>query len=478
MKQKLILLAALVFILLSTPLFAEFVFLTNGAIIEGKIIKDGDDTITIRTNDRKTVEIRRNTIMRILYTDLYMGKIFVNKIDGTVLEVYMVDENKDTFTFRKDLFKPEEFTLRRDEVLYTVRTNPVALKGVVDKQTVRIDWKAPYISVKKYRVYINSGDGYKLYSETSSAKETLRKLKSNTNYFIKVTAIGKDGVETQPSNEIKVLTPNIPPDAPVKLKAAKKVDDKNKKMDVTLSWETPADIDGKIKSYNIYQKGNPEIFISKKNEIEIKNLDPGKAYTFNVTAVDDHKDESKKSRRVKIAGYDYKGYDLTILPAFILPFGTFKEIHDFGAGVTVSGVRENTFIKNLDIGVDTGYWQYKGADFDKLEITYSIMLPFCVTAGYRFNFFSSLYVIPHIAIGGSLNYIIYDGEPDVFIKDDSYLEEKSAVSFEPMLLAGASFEYDVSKKIYAAARADFGMITETGGLMFFAAMGIGCGYRF
>lgn len=106
MKLK-ILIPALVILAAAIQLHAESVFINDGSIIQGSIVSDTTDTITIYTTQKKTIEIQRSRIMRILYTELYMGKIFVNLIDGSVLQVYMVDENRDTFTFRKDLYKPE-----------------------------------------------------------------------------------------------------------------------------------------------------------------------------------------------------------------------------------------------------------------------------------------------------------------------------------------------------------------------------------
>ena len=57
-----------------------------------------------------------------------------------------------------------------------------------------------------------------------------------------------------PSNEIKITTPNIPPDAPERIKITKKVEEKSNKMSVNLTWDNSSDIDGKIKSYRVYQK--------------------------------------------------------------------------------------------------------------------------------------------------------------------------------------------------------------------------------
>lgn len=299
MKLK-IFLTALAILAAGIQLHAESVFIKDGSIIQGSIVSDTADTITMYTTEKKTVTIQRSRIMRILYTELYMGKIFVNLIDGSVIEVYMVDENRDTFTFRKDLYKPEELVVKREDVLFTTRTNPVGLKGEADRDSISIDWRPPYTAVKHYRVYIKSDGQYKLYSEPSGKSETLKGLKSNTEYKIKVTAMGKDGVESTPSNEITIKTLNMPPDPPEKIKIARKVDKDGKTMNVILSWDTSTDIDGKIKSYKIHRMDNDEVYTSNKPEYEVKNLNPQLIYSFRISSIDDSGAESVLSDTVKI----------------------------------------------------------------------------------------------------------------------------------------------------------------------------------
>lgn len=48
------------------PLKAEFVFLKDGSIVEGAIISDAANSVTLRQSDKKIKQIPRNDIMRIL----------------------------------------------------------------------------------------------------------------------------------------------------------------------------------------------------------------------------------------------------------------------------------------------------------------------------------------------------------------------------------------------------------------------------
>ncbi len=475
MKLK-ILIPALVILAAAIQLHAESVFINDGSIIQGSIVSDTTDTITIYTTQKKTIEIQRSRIMRILYTELYMGKIFVNLIDGSVLQVYMVDENRDTFTFRKDLYKPEEMVVKREDVLFTTRTNPVGLKGEAKKDSISIDWKPPYTAVKHYRVYIKSNGQYKLYSEPSGKNETLNGLKSNTEYKIRVTAMGKDGVESTPSNEIIIKTLNVPPDPPEKMKVTRKLNKDGKTMSAILSWDNSADIDGKIKSYKIYQKDKTDPYTTAKPEYEVKNLDAETVYFFNITAIDNDGGESDQSRRVST--YDYKGYNIAIKPDYIIPMGKFSNVHEFGLGALLQVTLENVFIDDLSFGAETGYWQFQGVETDSTTVSASFMMPLVATASYRLNLFDEFYAVPELALGVSFNYMNYESEVDLYTGYAIAREKKTVWSVEPLVLAGLSFEFNISHRVYATAGCDFGMLVELSGIIPFVTVSAGAGIKF
>lgn len=475
MKLK-IFLTALAILTAAMQLNAESVFLKDGSIIQGSIVSDTADTITMYTTEKKTVEIQRSRIMRILYTELYMGKIFVNLIDGSVIQVYMVDENRDTFTFRKDLYKPEEMVVKREDVLFTTRTNPVGLTGKASDDTISISWKPPYTAVSRYRVYIKSRDEYKLYSEPVETSAYLSGLKSNTVYKIKVTAISREGIESTPSNEITVKTLNIPPDPPEKIKVKRKVDKAGKKMSALITWESSHDVDGKIKSYKIYRKDTDDVETTSRKEYEVKNLDPETVYFFNITALDNDGSESDKSRRVST--YDYRGYNLVVRPDYIFPLGRFSDVHEYGFGALVQGTMENVLIDDLSFGVETGYWQFEGVTTYSTSVNTSFMIPILLTASYRFNLIDELYVKPEIAAGMSFNFMDYESEVDLYTGYAIARENKTVWSIEPLVLAGFSFEYNITHRVYAIAGCDGGMLIETGGIIPFIKAGAGVGIKF
>ncbi len=192
------------------PLFAEFIFLKDGSIIEGQIVTDAADYITLRDKDQKQQKIKRDSIMRILYTKLKMGKIYIQKRDGEGIVAYMVDEDQESYTFRKDLYKPEEFTLSRADVLFIAEKNPSGLKvdGVVWTDSVSLVWLPPYDEVKKYNVYIkkDKAEKYELAGTTKKKYIKLEDLTPRTTYYIIVTSVDLSDYESPPSNELVIKT--------------------------------------------------------------------------------------------------------------------------------------------------------------------------------------------------------------------------------------------------------------------------------
>jgi hypothetical protein len=132
---------ALAVILAGTaPVFAEYVFKKDGGIVQGRIVRDQAQSIDVRTADGTTESISRADILRIVYTELYLGKVYARLTSGEVVEGYQVYENRDGFFFRKVLTSPEEMVLPRNRVLFIVRTNPTDLSGRADTRSILVKW--------------------------------------------------------------------------------------------------------------------------------------------------------------------------------------------------------------------------------------------------------------------------------------------------------------------------------------------------
>ncbi len=475
MKQliKITIISIFFLFVLLPVLRAEYVFLKDGSILKCKIESETAASINVRLADGKQMVINPKNVMRVLYTELYMGKIFINKTDGTVIEAYMVDEDQTTYTFRKDLNKPQEFTLKRDEVLFTTRKNPSGLTGTAKSDTIMISWKPPYNPVKEYNIYFKSGNEYKVHGQTTALNYILKGLKSNTLYAIKVTAVDKEGYESLPSNEIKVTTLNIVPKPPAGVRTSVITESGGKTMTAKLTWKAGFDADGSIKAYHIYQKtekGFVSAGSSSNTEYEVRNLDAGRNYYFTVRSVDDKNDESEDSRLVNTL--QLKGYDISIKPCLIFPFGKFKDINKIGYGALISGIKRDILLKGTELGFAFGYWNFSGAEND---IEKSYMMPLVLTAGYRFEILYSFYIAPEISMGFSYNSISYKW------KSPSYTgtkDKKSKKSMEPIAMAGFSVSYDFADRWTIGAGASYGFIYEKDGSMQFAEASLSVVMRF
>ena len=222
---------------------AEYIFKKDGPIIEGKIISEVGTSITIMTPDKKRQVIQRKDIMRVLYTSLYMGKVFVRMTTGETQEGYVVDEDRDNYFVRKNIDKPEEMKIPRAKVMFIARSNPTDLVGTATHHEISLKWSAPYIPGKKYQVYLkapNEKEFSKL-TQVSGTSYTLSKLKSNSTFRIYITSIDGEGVESLPSEQIEVTTLNIPPSEPGNILKELISNIDPKKAGIRLSWDASQD---------------------------------------------------------------------------------------------------------------------------------------------------------------------------------------------------------------------------------------------
>jgi hypothetical protein len=103
-------------ILLCAPLFAESVFLNDGTITEGRIVKETDTGLVLRISNGLDVTIPRNRVLRVVYHNHYKKTVEVQKSDGTKVKGFIVDENKDDYIMRTVLDSPTEITIKKNEV--------------------------------------------------------------------------------------------------------------------------------------------------------------------------------------------------------------------------------------------------------------------------------------------------------------------------------------------------------------------------
>jgi hypothetical protein len=139
------------------PLQAEYIFLKDGSIHKGNITGDSADSIAIVDATKKRLTFRRSEIHRILYTELTMGKMLVQKKNGESFTAYMVDEDRESYTFRNELYRNIEFKVPRLDVLFLAERNPSGLNGEAGTDRIRLSWYHPYDKMERYNIYAKRG---------------------------------------------------------------------------------------------------------------------------------------------------------------------------------------------------------------------------------------------------------------------------------------------------------------------------------
>lgn len=435
---------------------AETVFLKDGSIIEGRIISDAAGAVTVRDKDNKTRTVQRGNIMRILYTELFMGKVYVQKTDGKNVICYMVDEDRESYTFRKELFSPEEFKLKRDQVMFMARGNPSGLEGEADTDRVELKWFPPYNQVKRYHIYIKAPDDktFRLADETKRKSVTIKDLKSNTKYLLHVTAVDNAGDESLPSNELVLITKNIKPDKPEKINFTRKYSADGKKYTAELTWSTASDPDGRVKGYNVYKRDDGrDILLGKITSAaySVKDLVAGEEYQFKVKSIDDKEEESEDPAVLMIREQPFISFELN--GYYIITNGRLGEMLDYGYGGFLSVYMTNIYFAGFDTGFSSGYWMFEG---EHSRVNSAFMVPMLLTLRYRLPVMWGIYLSPAIHGGFFYNSIDYS-----YI-DQASSEEKEATdtSFEPAVLGGGCIGYGVTDVLHFTAGAYYGVIFE------------------
>lgn len=455
---RLILSAGVLCALLNTPLYAEFVFLKDGAIIEGTITGDAADSITIYTKEKQSKKIYRAQIMRILYTEFKMSRVYIQKRDGQGLAAYLVDEDRASYTFRKELYKPEEFTIKREEVLFMAEKNPSGLKGEAGTTSVELTWLPPYDAVKKYNIYMSQkkGTGYVLAESSGGKSVTVKDLKSNTTYYFIVRSVDADGYESGPSNELTVITSNIRPDRPGGMSIENKYSPDRSTFTAVIKWHTASDPDGKVTGYNIYRhdSGKPELAGKTiGTEYNVSNLSSGKYYSFSIKSVDDKNEESEHEAYETTIHILYS-IDLNL--NYLIPMGDTADILSYGYGVLLSGYNEDFVFRNFDAGISAGCWFFTGKSD---TVDYSFMIPLMASLRYNIPVTLFFYITPSIHAGFWYNSIDYMKLNQATLQTEPVTED----AFEPVLYAELSVNYRINERITASAGAGYGAIFETDG---------------
>ncbi len=108
-------LLAIIFLFLWTHLDAEMIYLKDGQVLKGRIVRETNNEITVRTRFQ-TKRIRRGDIIRIMYGERKMEKIYLLMKDGTTRTGFLVDQDASKVIIREKEDSAEEITIGKSGI--------------------------------------------------------------------------------------------------------------------------------------------------------------------------------------------------------------------------------------------------------------------------------------------------------------------------------------------------------------------------
>jgi len=433
---------------------AEVIFKKDGSLVKGTITRDGTRNIVVRTDNGKIVSIPRREIMRILYTKMYMGKVYVRLTNGDVLGVYKVDEDQDTYTFRKELYKPNEFKVKREKVMFIARSNPTDLKAEAEETGINLEWLPPFKPPKKYRVYLaGPGFDFKVIAEPDKPAYEIEDLESNTTYIVKVTAIDHQNVESLPTDQVKVKTGNIPPSTPGSV-----IKEELDRGGMQITWSSSRDDDGTVKKYIVFGATENERKKLGDTETTGYTIENTAAYIFlEVVAVDDLGGMSDPAI-VRTGPLEKR---LEFSTGIFIPMGHFADLADTGYGCTVTLSWRDIFMPRLFGGISAGFYYLPGDEYTNKvmkETRCVFFIPIFMHIGYRYALSDKVFLSPYLSAG-----VVYMNMPYVE-KDSTSLnfeeENRQMTSIGPAAEAGITVQYQLGKSIVMGIKAGQGLLVK------------------
>ena len=137
--------------------YAESIFIKDGSIIDGIVIKDTDKTSTVRTLNGKVMEISKKDILRIIFDAEYKNKTYIYKLNGDVIEAFIVNEDRESYTYRTDLASSRETVLKKSQVNLITRQKLTGIKE-----------KAPLVKSILFDRFMNFKLGYSANASNST----------------------------------------------------------------------------------------------------------------------------------------------------------------------------------------------------------------------------------------------------------------------------------------------------------------------
>jgi hypothetical protein len=102
-------------LMLTGKVYAEMIYLKDGQVLQGKITKETQDEITVQTQFQKKT-VKRSNIIRIMYGERKMERIYLLMNDGTTRTGFLVDQDASQVIIREKEDSPDEISIPKSQI--------------------------------------------------------------------------------------------------------------------------------------------------------------------------------------------------------------------------------------------------------------------------------------------------------------------------------------------------------------------------
>ncbi len=121
--------AAMVSLFAVAPAAAEYLFIKDGSIVEGKIVNESKADITLAVKSGGSKTYNRDDVMRTLYRNEFLYRQSMKLYSGEAFDCFIVHEDRVSYVVRKDLFSPRERTVRKVEIVNLQKKELYSMQG-------------------------------------------------------------------------------------------------------------------------------------------------------------------------------------------------------------------------------------------------------------------------------------------------------------------------------------------------------------
>ena len=437
-----------VLILAASPLYADYLFMADGSIVECDIVKQKALSLTIRRKgSAKTETVNGYDILRLREKKIWEDRRWIRSPDGVLHHVFIVDETPERRLVRTRIDSSDETAIACDgSSLLVAEPKDAAAAVSVSEKAAALKWEGK----ETRRVYIRKKDEpFRFAGESSSGTLDIKGLDGSTRYEAVTTTVLPDNTESRPSSAFSFTTPNTPPSPPADVRAVRT------ESGIRLSWDGDADEDGFVERYEVYLRDEPvpeRIGVVSTKEFFV-SCDPSKFHRFSVVAVDDAGASSAQSAAAASGSVVPVRYSIS--PLLVFPLAGMSRDFSLGYGSLMGVEFPDVAVRGLGLGVTSGFLIFKG----KGDVRSGDAIPLCARVSYGYA------VSPRIAA-------VCAAEPGAWYLSSFDEAKKKSSSLCPSVSLTFTGQFIMAEKILVSVQAGGGSIYSRGSFLPYASAGV------